>query len=84
MKKGILYFSAPWCEPCKVFGPVVNSAASQKNIPVKKINIDYDVNFVEKYNIKNVPTVVLTDDAGNELNRLMGNHSLEAVLNFIG
>jgi thioredoxin-like negative regulator of GroEL len=84
MNKGILYFSAPWCEPCKVFGPILESAIKQKRIGLKKINIDYDVNFVEKYGVKSVPTIILTDGAGNEQKRLMGNQSLETVLNFIG
>ena len=84
MNKGILYFSAPWCQPCKTFGPILESAVNQKRIGLKKINIDYDVNFVEKYNVQSVPTLILTDGAGNEQKRLIGSKSLEEVINFIG
>ena len=84
MNKGILYFIAHWCEPCKLFGPIVDSAATQKGIPVKKINIDYDTSFVAQYNVKSVPTIVLTDNNGNELNRLVGKHDMNTVINFIG
>ena len=68
MSKGILYFSAPWCEPCKQLGPVIDSLISE-GINVKKVNTDYDVSLVEKYNIKNVPTLILTDLQGNEIKR---------------
>ena len=68
MSKGILYFSAPWCEPCKQLGPVIDSLISE-GINVKKVNTDYDVSLVEKYNIKNVPTLILTDLQGKEIKR---------------
>ena len=68
MSKGILYFSAPWCEPCKQLGPIIDSLISE-GIDVKKINTDYDVFLVEKYNIKNVPTLILTDLQGKEIKR---------------
>ena len=68
MSKGILYFSAPWCEPCKQLGPIINSLISE-GINIKKVNTDYDVSLVEKYNIKNVPTLILTDLQGNEIKR---------------
>ena len=68
MSKGILYFSAPWCEPCKQLGPVIDSLISE-GINVKKVNTDYDVSLVEKYNVKNVPTLILTDLQGNEIKR---------------
>ena len=28
--------------------------------------------FIEKYNIRNVPVLVFTDDSGNELKRIVG------------
>ena len=36
MKK-ILYFSAPWCGPCKQFGPIMDRI-SQTGILVEKVN----------------------------------------------
>ena len=77
MSKGILYFSAPWCEPCKQLGPVIDSLISE-GINVKKVNTDYDVSLVEKYNVKNVPTLILTDLQGNEIKRTSdGNKTIQ-------
>ena len=71
MKKGILYFSAPWCESCQQINPIMDTLISE-GMNVKKVNIDYDINLVERYNIKNVPTLILTDLQGNELKRMSG------------
>ncbi len=71
MNNGILYFSAPWCSPCKQLGPKIDQLQSE-GIAVKKINCDYDVTLVQKYNVRNVPTLVLTDMQGNEIKRMSG------------
>ena len=79
MKK-ILYFSAPWCGPCRMLGPTMNSVADQVNFT--KINVDEDTNISVKYGIRNVPTLVLVDQSGKELNRLVGNVSKQQIIDF--
>ena len=81
MEKGILYFSAPWCEPCKVLSPQMDEIANQ-GIKVKKINIDYDATYSREYNIKSVPTMVLTDLGGNEISRKVGSMNEQQILEF--
>ena len=79
MKK-IIYFSAPWCGPCRMLGPTMNSVADQVNFT--KINVDEDTNTSVKYGIRNVPTLVLVDQSGKELNRLVGNVSKQQIIDF--
>jgi len=79
MKK-ILYFSAPWCGPCRMLGPTMDSVANQVNFT--KINVDEDTNSSVKYGIRNVPTLVLVDQSGKEINRLVGNVSKQQVIDF--
>ena len=71
MNKGILYFSAPWCAPCKALSPQMEEIA-KSGIPVKKINIDYDAEFPAKYNVKNIPTSILCDLNGTEIKSHVG------------
>ncbi len=71
MDRGILYFSAPWCGPCQQLGPKVDQLISE-GINVKKVNTDYDTQLTQKYNIRSVPTLILTDLAGNEIKRVQG------------
>jgi len=70
MKK-ILYFSAPWCGPCKQFGPVMDRI-SQTGILVEKVNVDNAPAVAAAYNVRSVPTVIIVDRSGNEINRSVG------------
>tara|TARA_B100001778_G_scaffold185214_1_gene152530 strand:- start:427 stop:675 length:249 start_codon:yes stop_codon:yes gene_type:complete len=79
MKK-ILYFSAPWCGPCKVLGPTMDKLSSK--LPITKINVDEDSNNSVKYGIRNVPTLVLVDQSGKEINRIIGNISEQQIIEF--
>ena len=79
MKK-ILYFSAPWCGPCKVLGPTMQKLSSE--LPITKINVDEDNKNSVKYGIRNVPTLILIDQSGKEINRLVGNVSEQQVKQF--
>ena len=67
--KEYLYFSAPWCSPCKMLSPVMEQVSN--TIPVNKINVDEQPDFAQKYGIRSVPTVVLLE-GGQEVKRHIG------------
>ncbi len=77
--KQILYFSAPWCSPCKMLGPIMESLSGQINY--KKINVDNEQDLSIKYGVRNVPTLVLLEN-GEAVNKLSGLQQKEAILNF--
>ena len=58
--KQIWYFTADWCAPCKALGPTMNRVAEQ--IQVNKINIDYEADVIQKYGVRNIPTVILVEN----------------------
>ena len=70
MKK-ILYFSAPWCGPCKQFGPIMDRI-SQTGILVEKVNVDNAPAVAAAYNVRSVPTIVVVNSTGNEISRSVG------------
>ena len=78
--KQLWCFTADWCAPCKALGPTMDRVAEQ--IKVNKINIDYEADVVQKYGVRNIPTVVLVEN-GQEVRRFTGNRSYNDVLNFI-
>jgi len=78
--KQIFYFTAPWCEPCQTLGPIMDKVAQQ--MPVEKINIDYEIDRARSANVMSVPTVVLTEN-GQEIRRFVGARSYEQVMQFI-
>lgn len=72
-ERGILLFTAPWCEHCKIITPLLESMGSKGKIQLRKVNVDYDVSTTSRYNVKSIPTVILTDLQGNEIKRRGGN-----------
>jgi thioredoxin 1 len=78
MKK-ILYFSAAWCGPCKMLGPIMESLSGQINY--EKIDVDNNQDLSIQYGVRNVPTLVLVDN-GEAVGRLVGVQSKEAILEF--
>ena len=78
--KQLWYFSAPWCGPCKMFGPTMDRVAS-RGIQVNKINIDYEADAVTKYGVRSVPTTILVEN-GQEVRRFVGAKSENQVIEF--
>ncbi len=67
--KQYLYFSAPWCGPCRMLGPIMSEVSN--TIPVQKVNIDEDSATAQQYNVRSIPTVVLLEN-GQEVKRMIG------------
>lgn len=76
--KQYIYFSAPWCGPCRMLGPVMERVNA--TIPVQKVNIEEQSALAQQYNVRSVPTVVLLDN-GNEIKRIIGAKSESEYLN---
>lgn len=67
-----LYFSAPWCGPCKMLGPKIDKMASDGLIAIEKVNVDEQEDIAKQFNVRAVPTLVLVDSAMVELGRIIG------------
>ena len=78
MKK-ILYFSASWCGPCKMLGPIMESLSGQINY--EKVDVDNNQDLSIQYGVRNVPTLVLVEN-GEAVGRLVGVQSKEQILEF--
>jgi thioredoxin 1 len=78
--KQLFYFSAAWCQPCQTLGPIMDQVASQ--IPVQKINVDYEADVITKYGVRNIPTVILVEN-GQEVRRFTGARTYNDIINFV-
>lgn len=65
-----LYFSAPWCGPCKMLGPVMEKVGQKHT--VEKINVDENSELSNQFGVRSIPTVILVDESNKELERLIG------------
>ena len=78
MKK-ILYFSAAWCGPCKMLGPIMESLSDQINY--EKIDVDNNQELSIKYGVRNIPTLVLVENE-EAVRKLTGLQQKDQILNF--
>ncbi len=65
----LLYFTAPWCGPCKLLKPKLN----QLTVSYRTINIDQDMATANKYNVRNIPCFIKINAQGQEVSRIVGN-----------
>ncbi len=70
MKK-FLYFTSAWCGPCKVLKPKIEALSNE--LPITILDVDANQTTATQYSVRNIPTVIMIDETGNALNRLIGN-----------
>jgi thioredoxin 1 len=72
-KPMLVDFWAPWCGPCRLVSPVVESIgeAYAEKIGVAKLNTDENQDLAMRYSIFSIPTLILFKD-GREAARLVG------------
>jgi thioredoxin 1 len=67
--KEILYFSAPWCGPCRNFKPIMESVSN--SIPIRFINVDENPQLAAQYSVRSVPMLVFLKN-GQEADKSVG------------
>ncbi len=67
-------FYADWCNPCKQLTPILNKINKRKDVKVGKIDVEMNPELVARYNIQNLPTVLIFQN-GNVKNQCVGNIS---------
>ncbi len=74
----ILKFSSTWCAPCKAMQPIFDKVSKNeefKDIEFCSYDIENDddgVELVEKYNIRNIPSIVIVDGNNNTMKKIIG------------
>ena len=65
-------FSATWCGPCKMLGPIVEQVAQKtQGVKVVKLNVDDAISTAQKYGVVSIPTLIVFN-GGKEVKRSVG------------
>ncbi|SHM19407.1 thioredoxin [Vreelandella subglaciescola] len=83
-KPVLIKFWAPWCAPCKILDPVVESIAEEQGeaLKVVTLNVDEAPGLAAQHGVRSLPTVTLLK-GGEKLEALSGvqsKASLDALL----
>lgn len=83
-KPTVLYFTAPWCVPCKRFGPVMEKVSEQApGIDFIKVDADEFFEVASTYNVKSLPTLVYVQER-HWPHTLVGAKSENEVMEWLG
>jgi thioredoxin 1 len=77
-------YSAEWCGPCKMVGPLVEASAQQYagQLSVAKLDIDSSPRTPSLYNVRGIPTLMLFKD-GQPIATHVGSLSKAQLATFI-
>jgi thiol-disulfide isomerase/thioredoxin len=78
----VLYFTADWCNPCQRTRPVAEELKRDGLIDFVFVDADSEIELLEKFGIKSVPTYILIED-GREVKRMNGAKTRQDFLDFI-
>ena len=70
MKRTLLKFYADYCGPCKaltILFEEMSEVFEEKNIEVKEIDVDKNIQMAQDYGVKAIPYLVLLDDENQVL-----------------
>lgn len=66
-------FWAPWCGPCRMQGPILESVADEvgDKANILKLNVDDNPDTALRYRVSSIPTLILFKD-GNPVKQFVG------------
>jgi len=75
-------FWAPWCGPCKIYGPIVEEVAKEmegKAVKIGKMNVDENNDIPMKYGIMSIPTSMIFK-GGEVVDQMVGVQAKDKLL----
>ncbi len=69
----VVDFWAPWCAPCRMVAPIIESLAAEYEGKVRfgKLNVDESPSVASRYGIRSIPTIGIFKD-GEAVNGVVG------------
>lgn len=81
--KVLIDFWAPWCPPCRNLSPIIDEIAEEiSTIKVCKVNVDEENELARKFNVTNIPLLVIIEN-GKIIKSSLGFISKEEVLKLL-
>ena len=77
-------FWSPWCTPCRMLSPTVDTIAQEQagRIKVGKVNIDEQPELAERFRVMSIPTLMVFKD-GRLVDSTVGVQPKPAILRML-
>jgi thioredoxin 1 len=72
-KPALVDFTAEWCGPCRMVGPIVNELATEYEgkAVIGKLDVDANPGITSKYSIRNIPAILFFKN-GDVADKIVG------------
>ena len=76
-------FWAPWCGPCKMLTPTLESVANEsEDVILAKINVDENAEIAASYGVRNIPSVFVFI-GGEQVDKFVGVKNKDDILSIV-
>lgn len=85
--KKLLKFGAVWCGPCKFQDKILEEIKDEHpELSITLIDVDSEEGelLADKHGVKNIPTIIILDEDGDEQERFMGLTQKKVLLEAMG
>ena len=81
--KQILYFTAPWCEPCKTLKPEFRKLATEyPDLQFDEVDVSVEPKIANAHKVRSVPTVLILQD-GETIDRYVNPTTADQIRSII-
>lgn len=69
----VVDFWAPWCQPCKIIGPIIEDLAKEYagKVKVGKMNVDDNLDVPGQFGVMSIPTILIFKN-GHPIKTMIG------------
>ena len=61
----VVDFSAEWCGPCRILGPIIDEISEEyqdKDVKIVKLNVEESPQIAQKFEVMSIPTIIYFKD----------------------